>query len=833
MESIFDAIDKDKNGVIDEKEYNQYFDQDGDSQVSKNETKKGLELLNKLLGQNAKAGGQKFGKEQKVTQQDLEKFLGICGTNSADVKSVQHSQQDGKDVVVINYNNGEIDTVFPDKSYTHEGKNTNVELNGTTSYNSEGVQTQFVGTDNNKVTINFAEDGIHYDTMSTESDIEIPGKDGAEATTLRQLETTTYIPGSDNVPEQTVLTYPDRPGEKTTLSYEDGQVTGMDVKSGTTHSTFSIDAEGKQIPQTIIENEGLPTQETTQYTYGDNKTEVTTYNAENKPLHSTFVDKEARTITTREYNYEFGDNDYTEIVQGDDSTSRTTYIDGLINQKLLYKGENIYSAQYDGKGNTLVTVQPGETLAKLASGFGCSVEDLKKLNPGIEATISSGTQINIPGELEPDDTRLEGRKSADTIQAEKDYQAQLKRAEQKATQQHQANIKQQFAAFGFKDCQGYGKKIQGRIFDDSKLTQTFTVIGRGENGAVFLEGEDGRAYVKPSPDTNPTYIIPVKTAAPYNNAATSEYNNKFGRLAHYGINEATGAKQLVDRYGNIYYLDQYGKIRPKQDLTSLSKVTKGMTERGKSAQAGVNAMNDKINSDMYTALAEYWTNALTHLGTVRDASINVAEYQKTMNKLNKAIQAGDLGTYKSTFENFFGLEFNEDAINYALSHPKDPDAMKKAFGNKRYADISKIVAVAAKQQKWTSYVTKGTVAIGVGMLTGGAGTAIASGSGLSGASATAVGLTSTTTLDYGVNIAQSMYNPETRELLLSGDAKTYGELALNTVKDEVLGVAFGGINKFGVRNLSTAGTQYTRATSNFTQKVGNFIAQDQTTISLE
>lgn len=40
MESIFNAIDKDKNGVIDEKEYNQYFDTDGDGTVSEKETKK-------------------------------------------------------------------------------------------------------------------------------------------------------------------------------------------------------------------------------------------------------------------------------------------------------------------------------------------------------------------------------------------------------------------------------------------------------------------------------------------------------------------------------------------------------------------------------------------------------------------------------------------------------------------------------------------------------------------------------------------------------------------------------------------------------------------------
>lgn len=96
----------------------------------------------------------------------------------------------------------------------------------------------------------------------------------------------------------------------------------------------------------------------------------------------------------------------------------TKTVDDKLVSKTVYTANGPKTIEYDGEGNTYVTVQPDETTAEvLAEKFGCSADDIARVNDG-RTIFSAGEKIKIPGLLEPDAAILQGRKTADEIAQE-------------------------------------------------------------------------------------------------------------------------------------------------------------------------------------------------------------------------------------------------------------------------------------------------------------------------------------------------------------------------------------------------------------------------------
>lgn len=194
--SVFDAIDKDKNGVLDENEVQNFtkaLDASNDGKVSRKEAKAFLKENNLDL------------KKKEVLN-----FLKANINNTENVESAKSVQKDGKTVVQVTYKDGSVETINPDKS--SELATTDADGNVKTQYKDEnGVLTKdrLEKKDGDK-TVSTLETGYAQDgktpTQSVEQDLEN--------------------------------------NSTTTILYKSGTPESKKVKQGTTTSNYSYNANG-------------------------------------------------------------------------------------------------------------------------------------------------------------------------------------------------------------------------------------------------------------------------------------------------------------------------------------------------------------------------------------------------------------------------------------------------------------------------------------------------------------------------------------------------------------------------------------------------------------
>lgn len=437
--SVFDAIDKDKNGVLDENEVQNFtkaLDASNDGKVSRKEAKAFLKENNLDL------------KKKEVLN-----FLKANINNTENVESAKSVQKDGKTVVQVTYKDGSVETINPDKS--SELATTDADGNVKTQYKDEnGVLTRdrLEKKDDDKIVstleTDYAQDG-KTPTQSVEQDLEN--------------------------------------NSTTTILYKSGTPESKKVKQGTTTSNYSYNANGAYVLESKIENEGIPAKEKrTKYTYNENGT--TTEN---------IIEPGLKRETTRTIS---DDGIVEDIVDG--NGTKTHNIKNKNDKKLTQTKTDAngkeYSIKYDGNGNTLgIVVQNGEKLEIIAKKFGVTVEDLKKVNADVlngKSEFSVGDEIKIPKEVEADDKNIQGRKSADEAKAEykKEQEIKRKKAEQAALRRQQqaaqaaarraqaAAREAQYKAMGLKNHKGQGKPIVGTYKGGKK--EEFSIIGEAGYG---------------------------------------------------------------------------------------------------------------------------------------------------------------------------------------------------------------------------------------------------------------------------------------------------------------------------------------------------------------
>ena len=188
--SVFDAIDKDKNGVLDENEVQNFtkaLDASNDGKVSRKEAKAFLKENNLDL------------KKKEVLN-----FLKANINNTENVESAKSVQKDGKTVVQVTYKDGSVETINPDKS--SELATTDADGNVKTQYKDEnGVLTRD----------------------------RLEKKDGDK--TVSTLET--YYAQDGTTPTQSVEQDLEN-NSTTTILYKSGTPESKKVKQGTTTSRY-------------------------------------------------------------------------------------------------------------------------------------------------------------------------------------------------------------------------------------------------------------------------------------------------------------------------------------------------------------------------------------------------------------------------------------------------------------------------------------------------------------------------------------------------------------------------------------------------------------------
>lgn len=179
-------------------------------------------------------------------------------------------------------------------------------------------------------------------------------------------------------------------------------ITEKDEKNNTktTFVTYTNEKISKQVHKTNDEVNAIVT-----YDYSEG----------NESPKTTIISKDKKGIREE---VEFPDNK--RIVTLYKSSGTIENFDKKSSKKLVQSvksGKKVYNAEYDGKGNTFITVQKDETPETIAKVFHVKLSSLLAVNKGLKAdsSLAMGSKLLIPVELEADSKYNAGRKTEGQI----------------------------------------------------------------------------------------------------------------------------------------------------------------------------------------------------------------------------------------------------------------------------------------------------------------------------------------------------------------------------------------------------------------------------------
>ena len=701
QKSIFDKLDTDKNGVLDENEISAFrsaVDSNGDNTVSKREAKRFLK--DKDL--------------KNIDKKDLLAFLQNYNINTENVESTQVISKNGQDIVQITYKDGSIEQINPDKS----SQITQTDQNGytKTSFLDENKKLlkDFVTTkEGNTIEIEYAQDGktpVHSVAVNKEN------------------------------------------GSVVTTDYENGKPSTKQVKTGTTTSNYTFDEQGNAVITSKIENEGIPAKERrSRYVYNDDGTVTENITENGKTTErlrkgDTIILEnitENGKVSKRTY-YEKGYEEETTDTNGNPIVNVYSLENKKLAQQKIINGQK-YSVLYDGAGNTKVTVQNGESLSAIAKNFGCSVEDLKELNKDIlngKTYFPVGAEIKVPGEFEADASQLRGRKTADAAKAEYAKDEQI-RAQKRA---ERAALDAQYKSMGLINYKGQGGKITGTWKGGSK--EEFTIIGEAGKGRHLAKGKDGKIvtishdgvilkdeYVQLTNLYSSGDKIQGKITVINEDGSRTLQTRNYVEIE--GADLPHGRKAVVDGKGKVYVMSHDGIILDNNyvarsnyadsirgDKTTAQAATVDMlTQQIDSAQAAFDAQmkEDGWAADVADGISNIWGIFQENGNQAWRVREDLAQYRKDMDALKAAAKQGD-SQFRAKFKQMFGVDYNQNAIADYMMNPTSAN-YQKAFGTKN--NIGERVAKYNESQQTGAAVVKGaatvTAGVAIGITTGGTG----------------------------------------------------------------------------------------------------------------
>ena len=701
QKSIFDKLDTDKNGVLDENEISAFrsaVDSNGDNTVSKREAKRFLK--DKDL--------------KNIDKKDLLAFLQNYNINTENVESTQVISKNGQDIVQITYKDGSIEQINPDKS----SQITQTDQNGytKTSFLDENKKLlkDFVTTkEGNTIEIEYAQDGktpVHSVAVNKEN------------------------------------------GSVVTTDYENGKPSTKQVKTGTTTSNYTFDEQGNAVITSKIENEGIPAKERrSRYVYNDDGTVTENITENGKTTErlrkgETIISEKINDngkISTRTY-YEKGYEESTTDSNGNPVVNVYSLENKKLAQQKTVDGKQ-YSVLYDGEGNTRTIVQNGESLQSIADKFGCSVEDLKELNADVlngKKYFPVGAEIKIPGELEADAPSLQNRKSAEEAKAEYARDEQI-RAQKRA---ERAALDAQYKSMGLINYKGQGGKITGTWKGGSK--EEFTIIGEAGKGRHLAKGKDGKIvtishdgvilkdeYVQLTNLYSSGDKIQGKITVINEDGSRTLQTRNYVEIE--GADLPHGRKAVVDGKGKVYVMSNDGIILDNNyvarsnyadsirgDKTTAQAATVDMlSQQLDSAQAAFDAQmkEDGWAADVADGISNIWGIFQENGNQAWRVREDLVQYRKDMVELKSAAKQGD-SQFRAKFKEMFGVEYNQNAIADYMMNPTSAN-YQKAFGTKN--NIGERVAKYNESQQTGAAVVKGaatvTAGVAIGITTGGTG----------------------------------------------------------------------------------------------------------------
>lgn len=373
FQSIFDKVDTDNNGILDQKEIQEFISEvsGDDSRINKKEAKSFLSGSdgNKLTFQEGD-------KTKKLTPEDLREFLQQAQTSieENDIKSAISSKVDGKAGVIIEKNDGSQEIIFNNKDLDVDRK--------TITKNDKG------------------------ETVTT----EYKGSEVVSQT----------IVGSN--------------GQTEVITYENGKPLSKDVKNGINEQHYSYDANGNPVLETEIENKGISAKEKVSvHSYNGNTEtiDITTSDGNKQTLVKVNgkLQSETNTVAGRQEIVVYGDDgesvtsktilkgsDFSnpnskEVITYNKDGTRTEVFedltkgytqtdnynkDGFKTKETAVVDGKTYTANYDGKGHGTLTLKAGETISAFAQRVGCSEAEIRQLNKFPGGIPQAGQQIVVP-----------------------------------------------------------------------------------------------------------------------------------------------------------------------------------------------------------------------------------------------------------------------------------------------------------------------------------------------------------------------------------------------------------------------------------------------------
>ena len=791
QKSIFDKLDTDKNGVLDENEISAFrsaVDSNGDNTVSKREAKRFLK--DKDL--------------KNIDKKDLLAFLQNYNINTENVESTQVISKNGQDIVQITYKDGSIEQINPDKS----SQITQTDQNGytKTSFLDENKKLlkDFVTTkEGNTIEIEYAQDGktpVHSVAVNKEN------------------------------------------GSVVTTDYENGKPSTKQVKTGTTTSNYTFDEQGNAVITSKIENEGIPAKERrTEYKYNDDGTVTENITENGKTTErlrkgETIISEKINDngkISTRTY-YEKGYEESTTDSNGNPVVNVYSLENKKLAQQKTVDGKQ-YSVLYDGEGNTRTIVQNGESLQSIADKFGCSVEDLKELNADVlngKKYFPVGAEIKIPGELEADAPSLQNRKSAVEAKAEYARDEQI-RAQKRA---ERAALDAQYKSMGLINYKGQGGKITGTWKGGSK--EEFTIIGEAGKGRHLAKGKDGKIvtishdgvilkdeYVQLTNLYSSGDKIQGKITVINEDGSRTLQTRNYVEIE--GADLPHGRKAVVDGKGKVYVMSNDGIILDNNyvarsnyadsirgDKTTAQAATVDMlTQQIDSAQAAfdVQMKEDGWAADVADGISNIWGIFQEDGNQAWRVREDLAQYRKDMDALKTAAKQGD-SQFRAKFKQMFGVDYNQNAIADYMMNPTSAN-YQKAFGTKN--NIGERVAKYNESQQTGAAVVKGaatvTAGVAIGITTGGTGL-VALGAAAAATTASSVAINASDRLSSEVGLKE-------------GEMGQIFENALWDGASVLAGGAVGKVAQTTIKGVSTAAT-VTRSAANAAGDVAMGAAQE-------
>ena len=716
MKALFDSIDANKDGVLDADEVKQFKDEilgaAGNDKLSKREA-------GKYLKQN---------QIKHLDKKDLFEFIDLLSQSGENIKeSTYKTDANGNKTVFITYNDDSIETIHPNQTREIATKGENGETI-TKTYKKDSTKpssVQITNSDGSTETTMFDDNGNPIEKIVVQ-------KDG---NTVK----TSYDENQKPI-QQTTIGKGGNPVETITMDKE-GQPEFKTVQNGTTLEEYSYDENNNPILNKKIENQGIPAKEkTTTFTYNEDGTVQANINEYNKKTILTIkndqviseVTTEGKKQTERTYN----DNGHVEVITEDNTKSETSYNkdNNRLYQTKTVNGET-YSVQYDGQGNTLVTVQNGESIQALAKKFGCSVEDIINANKEdgkVKGNKNNqyflvGDEIKIPKELDADNKALQGRVSREeAIQGYEAYQAAQRAKEEAVTQEavKEQHIKNENkpSTEELKTKQREANKIAKNLYNTCEKAKMRTVNSdefqtqlkkvNSKNASMVLS-----QFNAESP--NLTYVDMICSQQ------TSSYEARKGALMHMMnalANEAR-AKNVpeadITKYTKAFEIsmnaefDKVGFIDPKK-MEACMKSLHGLV-LAKDIDAIEMTDTEAIDSLKETAQGEYNT-AKTQFDEAReeekwaakagdtvfgwfgcitkeDMEGKLAEYKGDIDKLQNCKTEAE---FKQVYEEVFGIPFDSKKIaayetaktelGLATSYKNNIDNLQQLYNDARGLD---------------------------------------------------------------------------------------------------------------------------------------------------